>query len=310
MHLFPRLLLTVALPLSLCSVLLAGCSGTSDTTASPGSPSPGATTPAPKTVSADPAFAALEGRYGARLGVYAVDTGDGRTVGYRSGERFAFASTLKVLAAGMVLERETDAQLDEVVRYDASDLLSYAPVTSVRLATGMPVRDIIAAALQQSDNTAMNLLLERLGGPAALEAALRDLGDEITNVDRVEPDLNSAVPGDTRDTTTPESIAEDLRELTLGDTLTDDRERLLADVMVGNTIGGPYIRAGVPAGWKVGDKTGNGGYGTRNDIALVWPPGRPPIVLALLSDRGRPDAASNDALLADAARAAVAALAR
>ncbi|BDZ49755.1 beta-lactamase [Frondihabitans sucicola] len=283
------------------------------TTTSPSTPdSPSTRTPTSSPSATDvtdsAAFAALEKRFGARLGVDAVDTGTGRTVAYRSGERFAFASTYKALAAGVLLQKRTDAELDATVRYTASDLVDYSPVTGAHVATGMTLRALITAALQYSDNTAANLMLQQLGGPAGLQQALRGLGDEVTNVDRPEPDVNEATPGDPRDTSTPRALAGDLRSFLLGDTLTSSRRALLNTWMAGNTTGGPYIRAGVPAGSTVADKTGNAGFGTRNDIALVRRPGKAPIVLALLSDRGAAGASSDDALLADATRAVVAQL--
>jgi len=197
-----------------------------------------------------------------------------------------------------------------VVSYRAADLVSYSPITSRHVGTGMTVRDLIAAALDYSDNTAANLLLDQLGGPAGLQAALRGIGDPTTNVDRTEPTLNEATPGDPRDTSTPRALGTDLRALVLGDALPAARAGLFTDWLRANTTGGPYIRSGVPAGWKVGDKTGNGGYGTRNDIGIVWPPGGAPVVVAVLSDRGTAAASSDDALIADATRAALAALGR
>ncbi|MCQ4081690.1 class A beta-lactamase [Streptomyces sp. RB6PN25] len=172
----------------------------------------------------------------------------------------------------------------------------------------MTLRDLIASALQFSDNTAANLLLDRLGGPAGIRTALRGLGDATTHVDRTEPALNDATPGDIRDTSTPRALSTDLRLFVLGDALSRSRQQLLTNWLVGNTTGGPYIRAGVPTGWRVGDKTGNGGYGTRNDIAIAWPAGGAPIAIAVLSDRGLPHVPSDDALIADATRTALAAL--
>ncbi|MFJ2580815.1 class A beta-lactamase [Kitasatospora aureofaciens] len=286
----------------LAAALLTGCA-TSGTSAPPTA----AGTVAP--TSNTDAFKELEQHFGARLGLYALDTGSGREVTYRADERFAFASTIKSLAAGTLLHHASDEELDKVVSYHAEDLLKWAPITSQHVATGMRVRDLAAAAIEYSDNTAANLVTAELGGPAAVQQALRDLGDPTTNVNRTEPTLNEATPGDPRDTSTPRVLAADLRRFVLGDVLADARRRLLTDWLVGNTTGGPYIRAGVPAGWKVGDKTGNAGYGTRNDVAVAWPSGgRSPVVIVVLSDRGKPDATSDDALIARATRAAVGAL--
>ncbi|MFJ5924856.1 class A beta-lactamase [Kitasatospora sp. NPDC092948] len=256
------------------------------------------------------AFHELEQRFGARLGVYALDTGSGREIAHRADERFAFASTSKALAAGALLRRASDADLDRVVTYRQEDVLSWAPVTSQHVATGMTLRDLLAASLDHSDNTAADLVTAELGGPAAVQQMLRDLGDTTTDVSRTEPALNEATPGDPRDTSTPRVLAADLRQYVLGDLLPADRRRLLTDWLLANTTGGPYIRAGVPTGWKVGDKTGNAAHGTRNDIAVLWPDGgRSPLIVAVLSDRGRPDAPSDDELIALATSTALNALA-
>jgi beta-lactamase class A len=252
------------------------------------------------------AFGKLESRYRARLGVYAVDTGTGRTVAFQADQRFAFCSTIKAFAAGTLLRRDTDAQLGQTLTYSSSDLVDYSPVTSQHVHGGMTLTAVMTAAIEVSDNTALNLMLGQLGGPTALQSALRSLGDSTTNVDRDEPTLNSAVPGDVRDTSTPRALAEDLRAFVLGDVLPADRRAQLTSWLEANTTGGPYIRAAVPAGWKVGDKTGNGDYGTRNDIAVLWPPHGAPIVIAVLSNRGDDaNASSADGLIADATRLAL-----
>lgn len=289
----------------------AGCTATTPPARSVPPPSAAATldsTNAAATPSTDVGFGRLEARFGARLGVYAVDTGSGRTVAYRPDERFAYASTLKALAAAAVLDATTSAQLDEVVRFTMADLVPYSPVTGKHVADGMTLRAVAEAAVRHSDNTAGNLLIARLGGPQALERALRDLGDRVTEVARVEPDLNQATPGDVRDTSTARALATDLRAYALGDALVAEDRALLVDWLKSNTTGATLIRAGVPAGWEVGDKSGTGGYGTRNDIAVVWPPGGDPIVLAVLSCRDDRDAVPDDALIAQAAKLAVGAL--
>ncbi|MGW3071280.1 class A beta-lactamase [Kitasatospora sp. NPDC001132] len=301
----------------LVAALIGGCgpAGSASTASAPGTTAPSATAPsaavasAPATDSAEASFAALEQQFGARLGVFAVDTGSGREITHRADERFAFASTIKSLAAGALLRKASDADLDKVVPYRQEDVLAWAPVTSQHVATGMKLRDLAAASIQYSDNTAANLVTAELGGPAAVQRSLRDLGDSTTNVDRTEPTLNEATPGDTRDTSTPRVLAADLRRYVLGDALPEDRRGLLTDWLVGNTTGGPYVRAGVPADWRIGDKTGNAGYGTRNDVAVAWPSGgRSPIVIVVLSDRGKAGATSDDALIAQATKTVVSAL--
>jgi beta-lactamase class A len=295
--------------------LLTGCSSTTTSsaasTATSSSSATSATSASSTTSSGtSAAISALETQFHANLGLYALDTGTGRTVAYDADDRFAFCSTLKAFAASVLLQRDTDQQLNQVIHYTKADLLSYAPITEQHVSTGMTLNAIMAAAIEYSDNTAANLMLQQIGGPAALQAALRGEGDSTTNVDRTEPTLNTATPGDTRDTTTPRAWVTDLRTFVLGDALSASHRAQLVAWLQANTTGGPYIRAAVPAGWKVGDKTGNGDYGARNDIAVIWPPDNAaPIVLAVLTNRGSDEnATSNDALIADASKVALQAL--
>jgi beta-lactamase class A len=252
----------------------------------------------------------LEERFDARLGVYAIDTGTGRSVAYRPDERFAYASTFKALAAAAVLDDTTDAELDRVVRYSADDLVTYSPITEQHVGEGMTLRAIADAAVRYSDNTAGNLLLRHLGGPQRFEKELRQIGDRVTDAARYETALNEARPGDRRDTSTPRALAHDLRAYAVADALEPADRDVLIGWLRGNTTGGQLIRAGVPDGWVVGDKTGAGGYGTRNDIAVIWPPDRAPIVLAVLSSRDEQDASYDDALIAEATEAVITALHR
>jgi beta-lactamase class A len=254
------------------------------------------------------ALDALERRDDARLGLVAIDTGSGATVTHRAGERFAFASAVKVFIAATVLDDARSGDLDAVVPIEQRDVLSYAPVTSKHVGSGMTVRALLDAMLRSSDNTAANLLVARVGGPAVVQQWLRGIGDQVTQVVRVEPDLNQATPGDERDTTTPAQFAADLRTVLLGDALRADDRKLLVDTMAGNTTGDATIRAGVPTGWTVADKTGTGSYGVRNDVGIVTPPGGTPIVLVVMSSRSRADAAPVDALVAAATKTAVAGL--
>ncbi|MER7586486.1 class A beta-lactamase [Micromonospora sp. NPDC127501] len=251
-------------------------------------------------------FRQLEEKFDARLGIYAIDTGTGRTVQYRADERFAYASTFKALAAAEILDETTDAELDRVVRYSADDLVTYSPITEQHVAEGMTLRAISDAAVRYSDNTAANLMLRHLGGPQRFEKELREIGDKVTDPARYETELNEGRPGDRRDTSTPRAMAGSLRAYTVGDALEPSDRNTLNGWLRGNTTGAALIRAGVPDGWVVGDKTGSGGYGTRNDIAVIWPPNRAPIVLAVLSSRDEKDADYDDALIAEATRVVMA----
>ena len=251
---------------------------------------------------ADGDFAALEAQYGARLGVFAIDPRTNWTVEYRADERFAFCSTFKALAAAAVLARRSIAELDELIPYSYEDLVSHSPVTEQNIETGMTIRALCDAAVRYSDNTAGNLLLADLGGPVGLTSILREQGDQITQLDRTETDLNSAVPGDPRDTSSPRALAESLSRYAIGDALPGEKRDILNGWLNANTTGDTLIRAALPQGWSAGDKTGAGAYGTRNDIAIVYPPAGGPISIAILSTKADPDAEYDDALIADAAR--------
>jgi beta-lactamase class A len=255
-----------------------------------------------------PRFAALEREYRARLGVYALATGTGATVAYRADERFAFCSTFKTLAAAAVLHRNPLGHLNKRVTYARADVDSISPITQDHVATGMTIRQLCDAAIRYSDGTAGNLLMRDIGGPAGLTAYLRGLGDTVSRMDDYEPELNRLRPRDPRDTTTPRAVAADYQKLVLGDALTADKSALLKDWLVRSTTGGRRIRAGLPRGWTVADKTGTGDYGRANDVAIVWPPHTAPLVVAIMSDRSGYDTPPKDALVAEATRQLVSAL--
>ncbi|NEW39812.1 class A beta-lactamase [Nocardia cyriacigeorgica] len=261
-------------------------------------------------VAATPQFAELETTYDARLGVFAVDTRSGRSVSHREGERFPMASTFKGLACGALLRDHplSTGYFDQVIHFPASDLVEYSPVTETRVETGMTVAELCDAAITVSDNTAGNQLLKLLGGPEGFTAFLRSIGDNISRLDRWETELNTAIPGDERDTTTPAALAADYRTLVVGDTLAEPERAQLTSWLVANTTGDTRIRAGLPGDWKVADKTGSPAYGSALDVAVTWPPGRAPIVIAVMSTKSEQDAEPDNALLADATRAAIAAL--
>lgn len=247
-------------------------------------------------------LAAVEQTHDVRLGVYATDTGTGDSVEHRADERFAFASTFKAFLVGALLEQESTSVLEQELSISADDLVAYAPTVEEAVAQGrttMTVAELADGAVRFSDNAAANLLLDLVGGPPGLQEALRATGDDVTNSTRTEPDLNEAVPGDERDTSTPRAMAATLRHYTLGEADSTTRDVLL-DLMRRNTTGDAVIRAGVPTGWEVADKTGSASYGTRNDIAVVWPPEGEPIVVAIMTSRDAQDADTVDAAIADA----------
>ncbi|TCJ77964.1 UNVERIFIED_ORG: beta-lactamase class A [Bacillus cereus] len=253
-------------------------------------------------------FSQLEKKFDARLGVYAIDTGTNQTISYRSNERFAFASTYKALAAGVLLQKNSIEKLNEVVTYTKEDLVDYSPVTEKHVDTGMTLGEIAEAAVRYSDNTAGNILFHKIGGPKGYEKALRQIGDRVTMSDRLETELNEAIPGDNRDTSTAKAIATNLKDFTVGNALPDQKRNILTDWMRGNATGDKLIRAGVPKDWIVGDKSGAGSYGTRNDIAIVWPPNRAPIIIAILSSKDEKGATYDNQLIAEAAEVVINAL--
>ncbi|GAB6613420.1 class A beta-lactamase Bla1 [Bacillus cereus] len=253
-------------------------------------------------------FSQLEKKFDARLGVYAIDTGTNQTISYRSNERFAFASTYKALAAGVLLQKNSTEKLNEVVTYTKEDLVDYSPVTEKHVDTGMTLGEIAEAAVRYSDNTAGNILFHKIGGPKGYEKALRQIEDRVTKSDRLETELNEAIPGDKRDTSTAKAIATNLKDFTVGNALPDQKRNILTDWMRGNATGDKLIRAGVPKDWIVGDKSGAGSYGTRNDIAIVWPPNRAPIIIAILSSKDEKEATYDNQLIAEAAEVVINAL--
>ncbi|MEW1851474.1 Exo family class A beta-lactamase [Streptomyces albidoflavus] len=253
-------------------------------------------------------LAGLERASGARLGVYAYDTGSGRTVAYRADELFPMCSVFKTLSSAAVL-RDLDRSgefLSRRIFYTQDDVeqADGAPETGKpeNLANGMTVEELCEVSITASDNCAANLMLRELGGPAAVTRFVRSLGDRVTRLDRWEPELNSAEPGRVTDTTSPRAITRTYGRLVLGDALNPRDRRLLTSWLLANTTSGDRFRAGLPDDWTLGDKTGAGRYGTNNDAGVTWPPGRAPIVLTVLTAKTEQDAARDDGLVADAAR--------
>lgn len=250
-------------------------------------------------------LAALERRREARVGLVAIDTATGDQVGYRADERFALASTGKVLLAALVLDQLSDDALERRLFWTESDLVDYSPVTELHVEDGMTVRQLVDAALTFSDNTAANVLFELVGGPDAVQDWLGGLGDTVTSVDRVEPELNDWRPGEVRDTSTPRALSRLVRDLAVGDVL-DPSDRARLDDDLGDSLtGAGLVRAGVPEGWRVGDKSGTASYGTRNDVAVVHPPGRAPWVVVVMTSHAEAEADTDDVLVEQATRAVV-----
>jgi beta-lactamase class A len=227
---------------------------------------------------------AIRSRIGGRLGVYAIDTDRGKRVGLDEGSRYAMASTFKLMLAAAVLSSvdKGSLTLEQRVAISAQDMLAHAPITSKHVAAGsITIRELCAAAVQESDNPAANLLLTQIGGPDGLTRFMRSIGDDVTRLDRTELALNTNLPGDLRDTTTPRAMVDSMERVLTKHTLSDASRDLLIDWMVRSPRGLNRIRAGLPQDWKVGDKTGAGQNGAINDLAIAWPPRRGPILMAV-----------------------------
>lgn len=226
----------------------------------------------------------FELKSGGRLGVSVLDTTTDVPIHFKGDERFPMCSTFKVLAAAAIL-KDAGSKLERLerrVRIEQTDIVENSPVTREHVGgEGMSLRELCDAAMTRSDNTAGNVLLKNIGGPAGLTSFARSLGDKMTRLDRTETELNEAAPGDPRDTTTPNAMAANLRHLLLGDVLLPQGRDQLGKWLIANKTGDSRLRAGLPQGWRVGDKTGAGEHGTTNDVAMVWPPERSPLIVAV-----------------------------
>lgn len=243
----------------------------------------GALVPALAAPDVPAALGKLEVRLGGRIGLAALDTGSGKSLSFRGDERFAMCSSFKWVLAAAILARVERGQLslDRFIAYDAHALLPHSPVTGAHLNQGgMTIGDLCAGLIATSDNGAANLLLKQVGGPAGYTRYLRKLGDTVTRLDRNEPTLNSNLAGDPRDTTTPNAMIGTMRRILAGDALKPASRDKLLDWMRHCETGGQRLRAGLPPDWSEGDKTGTGTRGAAVDNAIVWPPGRKPILIA------------------------------
>ena len=248
-------------------------------------------------------FPSLEAKYNAQIGVYVLDTNNGREIAYKADDRFAYCSTHTIFSVGALLQRKSFDELNELRIYSAEEILPYSAITKAHVDEGLTVAEICEAALRISDNTAANLVMEELGGIDAFRENLRAIGDTVTEPARLEPELNIYNPGSLDDTSTPRQLAKDLQLYLLGDLLRDDKKILLASWMSDNAITDDFIKAGVPKDWKVLDKNGTGiNYGTCNDIAVIFPPNKKPIVVAIMTRRNEAGARFDSALVADVAR--------
>ena len=287
-----RTLLASGLVLGATGMTLAGCSST---------PSRKATDHVLNTRE----LAALEARTGGRLGLHMLDTGTGFEAGWRSQERFAMCSTFKTLLVAHVLHEAQNGRLDlgRKYVYQQSEVVSWSPVSEkyAGAGAGMTLQQLCEAAVVVSDNTAANLLLNASGGPAGLTSWMRELGDSLTRLDRNEPDLNTAIAGDERDTTTPAAMSRTMQKLLLGNVLSDAGRAVLQQWLLASRTGDKRLRAGMPKDWKIGGKTGSGDNGTANDTLLIWPkPDAAPLLVTAFFTRNTLEPAQRDEVLAKA----------
>jgi beta-lactamase class A len=255
-------------------------------------------------------FMRIEAGIRARLGVAVLDTSTGQRISHRGGERFPLCSTFKLLASAAVLKRVDAGQehLSRRIRFEASDLVTGSPVTNERVGgNGMTLGEICEAAMTRSDNTAGNLILKSLGGPEGMTAFARSIGDNITRLDRWETDLNESIPGDPRDTTTPDIMAANVNKLVLGDHLSPRCREQLTRWMIANKTGNARLRAGLPKDWRIGDKTGTGERGSTNDVAVVWPSQRAPLIICVYMTETEADFDQRNAAIAEVGRSVKAA---
>jgi beta-lactamase class A len=247
-------------------------------------------------------LAAIEHRHGGRLGVAILDTGSGRHASHRGGERFLMCSTFKLLLVSAILARvdRGEEMPDRRIAFDKSAVLDWAPVTRKHVGPpGMTIAQLCLAAITLSDNTAANLLLKEIGGPQAVTAYARSLGDTVTRLDRNEPTLNR--PDGDMDTTTPDAMLADMRKLLLGEALSRRSHERLVHWLLACKTGGDSLRAGLPPGWQEGDKTGSG-HVANNDIAILWPPLRRPMLVTAYYENPHAEVPAREAVLAEVGR--------
>lgn len=255
----------------------------------------------------------LEAVHDGRIGVALLDTGSGTLFEHRGHERFPLCSTFKFMAVAALLHKaQSDpALLSRRVHFTRKDIVPFSPVIAGYLKSGITLKQICAAMLINSDNSAANLLLQELGtlaglgkegGPEAVTAFARSIGDDAFRIDRMEPEMNDAAPDDPRDTSTPVAMMQSLHQLTTTDILTPRHRQQLVDWMHACKTGNTRIRAGTPKGWVVANKTGTGGYGAVNDVAVIWPPGKSALILGIFFARDRNNAEGKSALVAEITR--------
>lgn len=241
------------------------------------------------------------------VGVYGINTSNGKVIQHRSDERFAFASTYKAISSGILLQNTPTSELNKKITISKDDIVAYSPVTEKYVGKQMTLRALIKASMLQSDNTANNKIIEEIGGIKGFQQALKQCGDNISNPQRLEPDLNLYDPQSTADTTTPKMAATTLNHLLASENMSRPNLELLKHTMIHNETGDTLIKAGASKDDVVGDKSGQGlTYGSRNDLAFVYPENQSkPIILAIYTKKTDKDAKPDDKVIQTAAEKAI-----
>lgn len=242
---------------------------------------------------------ALENSFNGKIGVYAINTGNNEVIAYRADKRFPVQSTMKLISVAALLKQSDNDPnlLQQKIHYTKNDLISWHPITGKYVNKGMTLEELAVAAISYSDNTAVNLIIKQLGGPEAVTAFAHSIGNETFNVEHYDGNLNSN-PSNIQDTSTPKNMAISVDKLILGNVLTEAQKAQLVTWMQNNTTGYRRIRAGVPIGWTVADKTGSGDYGIANDIGILWSPLCKPIVLAIYTIQNNQNAKNREDIVA------------
>lgn len=251
------------------------------------------------------ALGMVEKASGGRLGVSVLDTASGARFAYRGEERFAMCSTFKLLLAAAILQRVDRGieNLDRRLPVRKEDLLGNSPFCDTRAGRDASVGELCEATVTVSDNAAANILLDTMSGPAALTAFFRSIGDPVSRLDRNEPSMSEAIPGDPRDTSTPNAMVETMRHILLGTVLKTQSLAILMRWLKAVKTGAKRLRAGLPADWILADKTGTGMHGTTNDVAIVWPPGRAPLIIVSYLTESPLGEVERQAILAEVGKA-------
>jgi beta-lactamase class A len=247
--------------------------------------------------------------FNGRIGVYAINIFDNKIIGYKEEERFPFCSTSKLIVVSLLLKNmeSNPIYLAKVIQYNKRDVKrsGYAPVTSNNLNQGMDLLSLAKAAIEHSDNLAMNLIIKEVGGISEVNKFAKIINDHSFRLDRMEPELNTSIPNDIRDTTTPKAMVNTLQKLILGNVLNLNSKNLLLDMLKHNTTGATKIRSVIPNNWVVADKTGSGDYGTNNDIAIIYPFESKPIIIAIYTTQFIKKSKRNDRIVSDVAKLAL-----